>query len=782
MAIRFNPRPFRWLALAGMTAVLGATLSSFLTSTRERPQPRSVPAPIAPQVSQQTQAFSLSKTSGDHTLYTVEADEVTHFDDKVVLRGVSILLYGKDGDRRDVIETEESEFDPNAKSLLIPGEVTMQLGIPPPDHSPARREESPDNGPDSVSIVTTGLEFDQATGVASTDQVVRFRFAQGQGTAQGARYDPESQQLILRSEVHFVLSEPGDSEATHVRTGSLRFQRGGSVVYLTEPVELTRASRVLRAGNSEILLDESRRVRRVRLDGGVTGSDRSDGRSAEARARRGLLELSESGRLSSLLLEEEVEWTSALSRPGSGPQRQGNAQTVQLFFNSPSGLLERVIAVRDVRIVLQDSSSELSPGRPSRSTTRSLGPGVQSLSSERVELTMAPDGAVLQRVSARPHSTLELAPFRSEEPRWRITGDEFQMSFDPSGNLARFAAEGKVQAIGELQSRPSDRWLSASDHLSATLDPRTRSVSRIEQSGHYRYQDADKQARAERAEYSAGGEITLLGKGSVWNPTGKLSADRIILSDSNGRIQAEENVSTTFFSAASPGIDPRNPVHAVADRLQYDSETETAQYQGRVRLWQGNNLLQANRVNLDLRKRQMDASGKVYSVIPQQVSVGASGPRSVPATASGQPGKGQPVEIRSARMLYRELERRVVYQGKTRMLSGFAAVNSEQLEVFLAPSTASTGEGETVRIDHAVASGEVVIRDSADPGREATAERAEYFPEEARFHLFGKPAVVWDSQRGSTQGVRLTYRMADDRIQVEGEPGIPAETRRQVRR
>ncbi len=778
MAIRFNPRPFRWLVLAGMIAVLGATLSSFLTRTRERPQTRSAPAPIAPQVSQQTQAFSLSKSSGDHTLYTVEANEVTHFDDKVVLRGVSILLYGKDSDRRDVIETEESEFDPNAKSLLIPGEVTMKLGIPPPDHPPARREVTPGNGPDSVSIVTTGLEFDQTTGVASTDQVVRFRFAQGQGTAQGARYDPESQQLTLRSGVHFVLSEPGDSDPTHVRTGSLRFQRGDSIVYLAEPVELTRASRVLRAGNGEIQLDESRRARRIRLEGGVIGLDRSDGQSAEVRARRGLLELSESGRLSSLRLEEKVEWSSADFRPDSGPLRQGHAQTVQLFFNRPSGLLERIIAERDVRIVLHDSPGALSPTRLSYSTT----PGLQSLSSDRVEMTMAPDGAVLQRVSARPHSTLELLPFHSEEPRWRITGEEFQMSFDPSGNLTRFAAEGKVQAIGEMQSRPSGRQLSTSDHLFATLDPRTRSISRIAQWGHYQYQDAGKQARADRAEYSTGGEITLRGKGSVWNPTGKLSANRITLSDSIGQIRAEENVSTTFFSVTSSGIDPRNPVHAVADRLQYDSESERAQYEGRVRLWQGNNLLQADRVNLDRRKRQMDASGKVYSVIPQQVSVGASGPQSAPAAASGQPGTGKPVEIRSEQMLYRELERRVVYQGKTRMLSGFSAVNSEQLEVFLVPSTASTAEGETAKIDHAIASGEVVIRDSADPGRKATAERAEYFPEEALFHLFGKPAVVWEPQRGSTQGVRLTYRMADDRILVEGEPGLPAETRRQVRR
>lgn len=808
MAFRFNPRPLRWLALAGMIAVLWATLSSFLTHTRERAQPRPAPEPIGPQVSQQTEVFTLSKTSGDHTLYTIRASQVTHFKDKVVLHGVSILLYGKEGDRHDVIETQECEFDPATKSLRIPGEVIMKLGIPPADSAEKQKDTSPGQEPDSVSIVTTGLMFDQTTGVASTEQLVRFRFAQGQGTAQGALYDPGSQQLTLRSAVHFVLSNP---EMTNVRAGSMRYRRGDSVVYLAGPVELTSGTRTLRAGESEILLDESRQARRVRLEQGVTGVDRSDGQSADIRARRGLLELSERGRMTSLHLEEDVAWsTSAADSRDSSPLRQGRAQDVRLFFTQPAGLLERIVAVRDVRMVLRDSRS--SPSRPTRtprapgralgasggaSVAASAGAGTQTLSAEQVEMTISPDGKVLQRVSARPDSTLDLVPFDPDEQRWRITGQEFQMSFDRSGSLTQFAAERAVRVVAEPQSGPSgpsDRRLSTSDHLSATLDPRTRSVSRIEQWGHYQYQDSGKQARADRAEYSAEGEeVTLRGEGSVWNPTGKLSAGRITLGDSSGKIQAEGNVSTTFLSTASPGGDPTNPVHVVADRLQYDAEAGKAKYEGRVRLWQGSNLLQADRVDLDRRQRQMEASGKVYSVIPQQASgLGASTNRAPSAPqASTEPLKGRdPVEIRSEHMVYKETERRAVYQGgqgKTRMRSASSAVSSEKLEIFLVPAGAFASDAGGAQIEHAVAAGKVVILDARgdagrDSGRKATADRAEYFPEQEMFRLFGKPATVWDPQRGSTQGVRLTYRVADDRILVEGEPGLPAETRRQVQR
>ena len=406
-------------------------------------------------------------------------------------------------------------------------------------------------------------------------------------------------------------------------------------------------------------------------------------------------------------------------------------------------------------------------------------------------MTMAPDGKVLQRISARPDSTLDLVPFNPGEQRWRITGQEFGMSFDPSGNLTQFAAERAVRVVAEPQSGPTDRRLSTSDHLSATLDPRTRSVSRIEQWGHYQYQDAGKQARADRAEYSADGEeVTLRGEGSVWNATGKLSAGRITLGDSSSKIQAEGNVSTTFFSAASTGADQANPVHVVADRLQYDSAAGKAQYEGHVRLWQGNNLLQADRVDLDRRQRQMEASGKVYSVIPQQASaLGGLANRSqaAPPGSAALSKAGDPVEIRSERLLYKDSERRAVYQGETRMRSASSVVSSEQLEVFLVPGGASGSDAGGRQIEHAVATGEVVILDSRrdsgrGSGRKATADRAEYFPEQDLFRLFGKPAAVWDPQRGSTQGVRLTYRVADDRILVEGEPGLPAETRRQVQR
>jgi lipopolysaccharide export system protein LptA len=649
--------------------------------------------------------------------------------------------------------------------------------------------------------VTTGLSFDQNTGIASTDQEVRFWFAQGQGSARGAAYDPQSQQLTLRSAVQIALQDvgiqpqrtqsgepgptsvqesrsasPGDNDAvTRIRAANLRFQQGQSSIHLGGPVELTRDTRSIQAGDTEIQLDERRQARRIRLDGGLTSVDRSPGRTSEVRARRGLLDLSDQGKPQLLDLRGDIGWSSS----ASGASRQeGRAQQAELSF-TPAGLLSGIVADQDARVVLRDApaSSPVSGGKPRSSQGPALGVGTQTLAAQQIEVVMAPDGQTVRQVVARSRPTLELVPFSPSEEQWQVEGEAFEMAFDAAGNLTQFAAERNVRVHVGSPSKSSWRRVSTSDHLTARLDPRARSIARIEQTGRYRYQDAEKQARADRAEYSAEGEmIVLRGEAVVWNATGKLVADQIALDNVTGNLQAEGKVSTTHTPPPQSGTSDSLPIHAVAERMRYDSTAGKAEYQGHVRLWQGSRLLEAGWVALDRRQKQLEARGKVYSVFnqpPPGLAKGSAQDR------SAQPEGTEPTEIRSEHLLYQENEHRAMYRVGVRMRSASATVHSGELEIFLGPAAAGATVTESGRIERAVATREVVIQDS---GRRATADRAEYFPEDARVQLLGKPATVADPQRGSTQGVRLTYRMGDDRIFVEGEPGLPAETRRQVHR
>ncbi|MBF8305881.1 MAG: hypothetical protein HW398_1069, partial [Acidobacteria bacterium] len=457
---------------------------------------------------------------------------------------------------------------------------------------------------------------------------------------------------------------------------------------------------------------------------------------------------------------------------------EGRAQLAQLLF-TPAGSLSRIIADQDARMVLRDApaSSPVSEGRPRSSQGPVLGAGTQTLAAQQIEVVMASDGQTVRQVVARSRPTLELAPFSPNEDQWRVEGEAFEMAFDAAGNLTQFAAERNVRVQVGSPNKSSWRRVSTSDHLTARLDPRARTIARIEQTGRYRYQDAEKQARADRAEYSAEGEmIVLRGEAVVWNATGKLVADQIALDNATGNVQAEGKVSTTHAPPPQSGASDSLPVHAVAERMRYDSTAGKAEYQGHVRLWQGSRLLEAGWVSLDRRQRQLEARGKVYSVFNQPPAGQAKGSGQ---GRSAKPDGTEPTEIRSETLLYQENERKATYRSGVRLRSASATVHSQELEVLFAPSANGVPATESGRIERAVATGDVTIMNA---GRKATADRAEYFPEDDRVHLLGKPATVADPQRGSTQGVRLTYRMGDDRIFVEGEPGLPAETRRQVHR
>ena len=824
MGFTFTLRRFRFLALAGLCAVLTITLASFLLREPEsavRPPP---PPKIAADIEQQTQAFSLSKSSGDHTLYTIEAAQVTHFKetDKTVLRDVSILLYGKEGARRDRITSSECEFDPGSGSLFIAGEVSMQLDSllsgPPSDAEQA--------APNPVHIITSGLSFDQNTGVASTEQEVRFQFANGEGISQGAIYNPQEQLLVLQAGIELsirqrqdgvpdgapsrgpdrtmdtMLSGPDVEEQsnpegfTHVRASNLRFHSGQRRIFLSAPVQITQGPRKIEAGDSEIVLDSSHRVERALLGGRIHAIEQTQLLFSELRAGRGVLEFTEQGKVRRLLLEQNVDW----SADSKQAKREGQAQQVDLSFQN--GLLERIEAYDNVRIVLHQPDNFAPPSSPTEAATKEHnGKGTQILSAEYAEMNPGAGGEGLRHLRTRASSTLQLFPSKAGEEKRTVSGETFEMEFDPESNLTLFAAEGSVRVVAEATGGAQRRRVTSSDQLQITFVPGTQAVDRMQQLGNFHYQEAARQARAERAYYSAtssatgdGEEVVLEGKPLVWDSSGKISAQKIALKNSAAEISAEGDVSTTYY----PSEAERNlyagsgPIHVVADRFQYDGAAERAVYEGRTRLWQGGNLLEADWLELDRRQGQLVARHKIYSMF-QKAEGTASTAGALPAASpsSGSTASSPslpshssllhsgPFEIRSDYLIYQQTKQKALYQGGVRMLNAASTLTSEELEIFFTPQPAMPEPASGPwRVERAIATDGVEI---FQPGRKGTGDRLEYLPGEGEIRLFGNLATVSDTQWGTTQGARLTYFIGDDRIFMDGKPGLQTETLHQVK-
>ena len=780
MASPWRVHRARSIVLAAIVMVLAGTLGAYLARRRSRPQAPPRPTPMAEDVGQQTHSFSLSKTLGEHTLYTIQAEQVTNYEatGKALLHNVSVLIYGKDGSRRDRITSSECYYDPAAASIWIPGDVEMQFDLPAPE-SKASAEADPATIP--LSIFTSKLSFEQNTGIATTDAPVRFVFAQGEGSAQGAAYDPEKQILTLRSQVRFNVGgqpPPGTSaapanglgssrpgEQTLVEAGTARFVREEGRALLENSVAISRGSRRIRAVRGEIELDSNLRARQARLSESLLATDETPTESREARAGSGLVLFDDAGRIRALELDQDVSWRIEPRRQGK--HKQGAAQHVEMFFRETDGLLERVRTERDVRMTFHGDASRTDPADS------------QTLSGGEAEMFLDPDGRTLRQVRMRSSPRLEIIPGRLGADHRTVTGNEFDIALDERGELRQFRAQGKVRVLSEDTGSAARRLETTSDSLDASFNS-SGSLERVRQWGQFAYRDPERQARAEQANYALGSETVVLeGKPVIWNSEGKLTATRVELETRTGGMKAEGNVSATFFQKSSVGSPPPEPLQVVADRLRYDAAAKRSHFEGHARLWQGEGfLVEANALDWSQQTAELTASGKLYSVFRQPP--GRQDGTSSSAAASAQNQKDSPIAITADSLVYQQQQRLARYEGGVRMqnLSGF--MTSSTLEVFLrpAPSTPSgglsLGAGEIERV---VAAHQVKIVEGA---RIATGERAEYLPARNEVHLYGQLATVADPARGTVEGAELTYYLGDDRIQVQGSPSSPTQTRWQV--
>ncbi len=112
------------------------------------------------------------------------------------------------------------------------------------------------------------------------------------------------------------------------------------------------------------------------------------------------------------------------------------------------------------------------------------------------------------------------------------------------------------------------------------------------------------------------------------------------------------------------------------------------------------------------------------------------------------------------------------------MKNADSTLTSEELELFFTPRPEKKeNAGGSWQVERAVATDDVMI---LQPGRKGAGDRLEYLPGEGEIRLFGDMATVSDVQWGTTQGARLTYFIGDDRIFVDGKPGLQTETRHYV--
>src|SRR3954462_784964 len=165
-------------------------------------------------IQQSTEGFTLSKSEGGRTLFSIHAKRAEQFKQggRAMLHEVNIIIYGDDSDRFDQIYGSEFAYDPASGNVTAAGEVHIDLesnnqGRSLPDQAPPQELNNP------IHLKTSGLSFNQKTGIAHTDQVVEFRVPHASGSAVGATYEAKSYTMQLLSKVQFTIQ---DQVATRV--------------------------------------------------------------------------------------------------------------------------------------------------------------------------------------------------------------------------------------------------------------------------------------------------------------------------------------------------------------------------------------------------------------------------------------------------------------------------------------------------------------------------------------------------------------------------------------
>jgi lipopolysaccharide export system protein LptA len=326
-------------------------------------------------------------------------------------------------------------------------------------------------------------------------------------------------------------------------------------------------------------------------------------------------------------------------------------------------------------------------------------------------------------------------------------------------------------AFAEAASRDRAARAAHSRVLDVQLNPTTGALDQAHFGGGVRFEDGGLVAQSGEAAYKMGGNgLDLRGKNGTADPfvndeTIRVDAEEIDLTLAPRRMVARGKVRSVLQpSKAKPGapaarrpalLGDAEPVNVIAGELIYDEQTRQGVYTGQSRLWQGDTVIQAERITLDEAKGDLGADGGVVTTLVLT-------PESAPAAPTA---RAAPTILRGATFTYRDETRRAIYDAKAQMNGEQGDLRADHIELLLA-----AGENRLDRLD---ARGSVdVVLDK----RRASGATLVYRPADERYEISGAPGRFSDECNDSS-GKTLTFFKSSDRVIIDGNEEVRTETR-----
>jgi lipopolysaccharide export system protein LptA len=762
----------RWSA--GTALLLAAiTLGVFAERAWMRHKERKEAPPPAPQdVERLSTSINFSKMEGNQAVFTVEASKSTDFkgENATLLEDVKITIFGKEGQRHDILHTKSCRYSKEKGDIACAGEVQMDL-LSAADA--AFLEKHPDQAAErTMRVETRGVTFDRSSGLAETDEPVTFRFPNGEGQALGVEYNSEEGTLRLDRDVRIRLRQASstprkslqESQEVTITGSRLDFGRDSRLLVLKGPALAKTEQERLTAGIFRVELDENFRTKSLDAVPGGSGA------------------------------RPEVIFT------GHGGHESLSADSFHAEF-SPMGWVDSIEAVGNVQGQLrsggQNGTLTAARGRmelwPRENLTKVLElhgavdlrtQGVQKgesreLKTEALRVTFSepkdhePSHPVLAYTLARGSLTWRETATKSPAAstvETKLQAEKLALDFGPMGKARRLTATGNVQTERSAPGKPV-QTATAQDGWVDLLPGGGWSQLKLDEN--VRLKEGDRAAQADHALFEkATDTATLWGHASVRDPATETSAAKISFLRNSGDIFGEGNIHSVDFSAKSSGVNlAPAPASITSDRLQANTKSGRALYSGHARFWQGDAVLEAGTILLQRKARMLTASDKVRGVFPQLRA----------ETPAGTPEKKKIViwHVSAEKLTYWDDENRAHLEDNVMLQSSEEKMRGDQLDLYFERSGAAGGNGPpgAQQIGRAVANGDVVVEQGT---RRASAEHGVYTASDGKFVMSGGSPTIFDASSGTTTGRQLTFFLADDTIIVDSEKGSRTLTKHRV--
>jgi lipopolysaccharide export system protein LptA len=741
----FDPKRLRKFFAAGAMLVVvvafGFYLHGILKDRVAIPEiPKNIPAGVASKAS----GFNLSKSEGGKQLFTIHAASVEQFKGggKAALHDVSITVFGRNQDRSDQIYGSEFAYDPAAKIVTAEGEVRIDLEANTPAAAASAATPSSQSSAaetrNLIHVKTSGLTFNENTGIAQTKAAIEFRLPEASGSAVGATYDSHGGVLMLKSAVK--ITSTGQRQATITGQSAVITKSPSKVV--VQYAKLEEPQRTLSADKVTAFMRDDNTVDRIVGTGNLHASSTGP-KAAEINAAEGELQMAGANLARSGILSGGVTFASKGESPADG--KAGKV----LLSVGPANHVTKARA---------EDSVQLKQGAAGKA---------QELHAAVLDVFIK-NGKKIERAvtSAGPAEIVR----EQATGKTTISAGHFETTFNDQNRPVSLYGTPDAKIVDTVSGKP-DRILTSRE-LTAKFNDKGEIVS-ADQSGDFHYQEGTQTATADRAKYAAAEETILLtGSPRIVDSGATLTADSIQLNRKTRNAVAQDNVKTTYtnMTAQPTGamLASSDPIHVTGSSVNFSSATGVARYT-KARLWQGPNIVEAPTINFDRNKRSLQAqgsqSGQVASVFVQK----------------DKNGKLTPVNVTSDKLSYVDSERKAVFSGNVIVRTQDTTIDSDTVQVILLPRKNQAETQSASQLDRIESQGDIKIQQGS---RKATGTRLIYTAAEEKMVLTGTPnkrPSIFDAERGQITGDSLTFFTHDGRVLVgDGETSqtqIPDRTR-----